>query len=65
MRSVAVFLALGGALLVLAALALGAMLSVGSGWLSVSLAALFVIDSLILIVIAGRLTVWRRNGAVH
>lgn len=65
MRSVVVFLGLVGALLVLAALALGAMLSVASGWLSASLAALFVVDSLVLIVIAGRLTVWRGNGAVH
>ncbi len=65
MRSLMIFLSLGCVLLVLAALALGAMLSVATGWLSACLAFLFVLDTLVLLVIAARLTVWRGKSAVH
>lgn len=49
-------------LLVLGATAIGAMVSSSSGHTSWLLIGIFVFDSLALLLLAARMTVWRRNG---
>lgn len=62
MKPLVAFLLLGSALVLLAAVAFGAMVSIGSGRPSWLLIGVFVLDSLALLLIAGHLVLRRRNG---
>lgn len=65
MRPFVSFLVLGGVMLVLAAVAIGAMISIGNGRPSWLLIGVFAIDSAALLLVAGHLTLRRRNGRRH
>lgn len=59
MKALMTFLALGGALVLLASIAIGLMISIGNGRMSWLLMGVFVFDSLALLLLAARATIWR------
>lgn len=65
MRSMIAFLVLGGALLVLASIAIGVMVSIGSGRPSWLLIGVFAFDSIVLLGLFALLARRRNGGASH
>jgi hypothetical protein len=63
MKAMLTFLALGGALMVLAAVAIGLMISLGQDRLNYTLLAVFVVDSIAIVLLAGVMTFGR--GGQH
>ncbi len=62
MRPLLTFVALGGALVLLASIAIGLMISIASGRPSWLLVGVFAIDSLALLLLAARMTRWRNKS---
>ncbi len=62
MNPLIAFLLLGAALVLLAMVAIGAMISIGNGRASWLLIGVFVLDSLALLLLAGHSVLRRRNG---
>ncbi len=62
MKPLVAFFVLGAVLVLLAAVAIGAMVSIGAGRPSWLLIGVFVADSIALIVVAAYMTLRRRSG---
>jgi hypothetical protein len=62
MRHMLVFVMMASALVILAAIAISIMISIGSGRTSWLLLGVFVVDSIALMLLAARLTFWRGDG---